>query len=416
MSETQSHNRETTGVTLTIPMWEFVGMMAALLALNALAIDTMLPALGQITETYNLVDKNDQQLVIFSYVLGFGFPMLFFGPLSDRFGRKGLLQMCLLGFTVCGLLCMFASSFEMLLVLRFIHGVFSAGVRVIAGAIIRDLTAGRTMARIMSLVLTVFMIVPILAPAIGTAVMIFAHWTWTFGVLAIAGFMTFLWTQFRLPPTLPADMRQPLNMKHIGTSYMAVLKTRVCFGYMFASGIVFGALFAFIAASEQVFDEVFGVGDKFWIWFAVIASGLAVANLLNAKIVEQVGQRRISHTVLLCFIVFSVANVVAMHLMDQNFAIFITLFTLTFACFGMMGANFSSLAMEPLGKIAGTASAAYGFVTSTLAAWIGLVIARQFDGSVIPILMGFVVLGIVSLLIVMWTEKGKLFELGVGKT
>lgn len=271
------------------------------------------------------------------------------------------------------------------------------------------------MARIMSLVMTVFMIVPIIAPAIGTAVMTFAHWTWTFGILAIAGFSTFIWTQLRLPSTLPAEMRQPLNMKHIGKSYMAVLKTRVCFGYMLASGVVFGALFAFIGASEQIFDQVFGVGDRFWIWFAVIASGLAVANLVNAKIVERVGQRRISHTVLLLFIVFSVANLIAMHMTDQNFAIFITLFTLSFACFGMMGANFSSLAMEPLGKIAGTASAAYGFVTSTLSAWIGLYIARQFDGSVTPVLMGFVAMGTVSLLIVLWTEKGKLFELGAGK-
>lgn len=391
-------------------------MMAALLALNALAIDTMLPALGQIAETFNLTDPNDQQLVIFSYILGFGFPMLFFGPLSDRFGRKGLLQICLIGFTICGLLCMFATSFKMLLALRFVHGVFSAGVRVISGAIIRDLTAGRTMARIMSLVLTVFMIVPILAPAIGTLVMTFAHWSWTFGILAIAGFATLVWTQFRLPPTLPADMRQPLNFKHISTSYMAVLKTRVCLGYMFASGIIFGALFAFIGASEQIFDEVFGVGENFWIWFAVIASGLAVANLTNAKIVERVGQRRISHAMLLLFVVFSLANIIAMKLTDQNFVVFLTLFTLTFACFGMMGANFSSLAMEPLGKIAGTASAAYGFATSTLSAWIGLTIARQFDGTILPILTGFLVMGLTSLLIVLWTEKGKLFELGAGKS
>jgi len=415
MSEPETHNRATTGVTLTIPLWEFVAMMAALLALNALAIDTMLPALGQVADTYALTDPNDRQLVIFSYILGFGLPMLFFGPMTDRFGRKGLLQICLIGFTICGVLCMFANSFEMLLALRFVHGVFSAGVRVVAGAIIRDLTAGRTMARIMSLVMTVFMIVPIIAPAIGTLVMTFAHWTWTFGLLAVAGALTLIWTQFRLPPTLPAEMRQPLNLKHIGTSYMAVLKTRVCLGYMLASGIVFGALFAFIGASEQIFDEVFGVGEDFWIWFAVIASGLAVANLLNAKIVERVGQRRISHTVLLLFVIFSVVNLIAMPLTDQNFAVFITLFTLAFACFGMMGANFSSLAMEPLGKIAGTASAAYGFVTSTLSAWIGLFIARQFDGTVMPILIGFVVMGVVSLLIVLWTEKGKLFELGVGK-
>lgn len=404
----------TTGVKLTIPLWEFVAMMAAFLALNALAIDTMLPALGEIGETYGR-SGNDQQLVIFAYIVGFGFPQLVFGPLSDRFGRKGLILFCLLGYTIMGAMCMFATGFWMLLTYRFIQGVFAAGIRVIAGAIVRDLTAGRTMARIMSLIFTIFIIIPIIAPAIGTLVMTFAHWSWTFGILAVSGFACMVWAWLRLPATLPPENRQSLKPAYIGGAYLTVLKTRVCFGYMFASGIIFGALFAFIGASEQIFDEVFGRADEFWIWFAVIASGIAVANLANARLVERLGMRRISHTMLLCFVGFSVINLIAMQVTDQNFYIFIPLFTLAFGCFGMMGSNFSALALEPLGKIAGTASAAYGFATTTLSAWIGLVIARQFDGTVMPILIGFVAMGTLSLLIVLWTERGKLFELGAGQ-
>ncbi len=405
-----------TEIKLSIPLWEFVAMMASFLALNALAIDTMLPALEQVGDFYKIQDANDQQLIIFSYILGFGFPQLVFGPLSDRYGRKGLLQICLIGFAITGLSCMLAATFSMLLALRFMQGVFAAGVRVIAGAIIRDVTEGRVMARIMSLVFTVFMIVPIIAPAIGTFVMTFLDWKWTFGMLGVAGGLTFIWSQCRLPMTLPSDRRQPLNLGHIARSYTTVLSNRISLGYMIASGLAFGALFAFIGASEQIMDEVYHQGDKFWIWFAVIASGIGVASLTNARIVERIGMRRISHSVLILFIAFSFVNLITQYLLGSVFWLFLPLFTLTFGCFGMMGANFSSLALEPLGEIAGTASAAYGFATSTLSALIGLWIAKQFDGSVLPILMGFLGLGILSLIVIIWAERGKLFEIGAGKT
>jgi len=358
-------------------------MMASFLALNALAIDTMLPALEQVGDFYKIQSENDQQLIIFSYILGFGFPQLVFGPLSDRYGRKGLLQLCLIGFAVTGLACMFAATFSVLLALRFVQGIFAAGVRVIAGAIIRDVTSGRVMARIMSLVFTVFMIVPIIAPAIGTLVMNFMDWKWTFGMLGVAGALTLIWSHFRLPATLPPEKRQPLNIDHIASAYLTVLRHRVSFGYMLSSGFVFGALFAFIGASEQVIDEVYHQGDKFWIWFAIIASGIGVASLTNARIVERVGMRRISHSVMLLFILFSFLNLATQYIFGPVFWMFLPLFTLTFACFGMMGANFSSLALEPLGEIAGTAAAAYGFATSTLSAFM------------------------------LWTERGILFERAV---
>lgn len=390
-------------------------MMASLLALNALSIDTMIPALSEIGSYFQTPNKNDQQLVIFAYMFGFGFPQLIFGPLSDRFGRRGLLQICLIGFTITGMACMFATTFSMLLAFRFLQGVFAAGFRVIATSIVRDIASGRTMASILSLIFTVFMIVPILAPAVGTAIMMVSDWHWTFGILGVAGFIMLIWTFLRLPDTLPPDGRQPLNWAYIASSYKTVLTTRVAIGYMFASGIVFGALFSFIGAAEQIFEDVFGRGETLWLWFAIVASGLAVASLTNSRIVERVGMRRISHTVLLLFIAISAINLIIMKLIGQHFWIFLPLFTLGFGCFGMMGANFSSLALEPLGKIAGYAAAVYGTAISTISAWIGFMIARQFDGTVYPILIGFVCMGLVSLAIVLWTEKGKLFELGEGK-
>lgn len=397
---------------LPMPLQEFVPMVASMMALNALAIDVMLPALSEISDHYQLAHANDQQWVIFAYIFGFGAPQLVFGPISDRFGRKGLLQICIIAYIIAGIACMLTQEYWMLLLMRFLQGVSAAGVRVISAAIVRDLMAGRAMARVMSLVMTVFMAVPIFAPTIGAAVMLVAPWQWTFGILSIGGVLLFIWVQIRLPETQPEENRQPLNIPQIGRSYAQVVTTPVTFGYMAASGIIFGSLFAFIAASEQIFRDVFNQGEFFTLWFAGIAGSLAIANLLNARIVEKVGMRRISHTVLVAFILLSSLNAVLMVSLDEPFWLFIPLFCLTFGCFGMMGSNFSALAMEPLGKIAGTASAAYGFATSTVSSAFGYLVASQFNGSAVPILYGFVGLGIASLAVVLITERGKLF----GKT
>ena len=398
------------GKVLPIPQWEFVCIVALLISLNALAIDTMLPALGVIADYYHLANSNDQQLVLFAYIAGFGVPQLVFGPISDRYGRLGLLKVCLIGYSVTALLCMGVSSFAGLLGLRFFQGVLASGIRVVAVSVVRDLLAGRAMARVMSLVMTVFMIVPILAPAIGQLVMNTMGWKWTFGILGVGGVLTLIWVQFRLPETLPETRRKPLNIETSMQGYLDVLKCRVTLGYMAASGVIFGALFAFIGASEQIFSDTFGQGDKFALLFAGVAGSLAIANLVNARVVEKIGMRRISHVTLFVFIGLAFLNAMAMTFVGEHLVIFFPLFALTFACFGLLGANFSSIAMEPQGENAGTASAAYGFATTTFASGFGWLIARQFDGSVLPILYGFVSLGLLSLLLVWITEKGELFE------
>ncbi|MEM5518804.1 multidrug effflux MFS transporter [Henriciella sp. AS95] len=395
--------------TLPLPVWEFVGMIAAMMALNALAIDTMLPALHEIAQSYSLQSENDQQLVIFAYVLGFGAPQLIFGPVSDSVGRKKIVMSCVLAYTITGFACMFATSFTMLLATRFLQGIAASGIRVIAVSVVRDLMGGRAMARLMSLVMTVFMVVPILAPSIGQGVMLFAPWQWTFGVLGIAGILMMVWIGLRLPETLPAEDRPPLNFLGSFRAYKQVIMTRVTLGYMCASGVIFGALFSYVASSEQVFRDVFDKPDTFVLWFAGIAGALSVANFMNSRIVERIGMRRVSHTVLLGFIVLAIVNTLAMMYFGEKLIIFYPLFALTFACFGLIGANFSALAMEPLGRIAGTGSAAYGFMTTTVASFFGWMVASRFDGSVVPILEGYIGLGLACLAIVLFTERGKLF-------
>jgi DHA1 family bicyclomycin/chloramphenicol resistance-like MFS transporter len=392
-----------------------VVMVAGLMALNALAIDIMLPALNEIAHAVGLTAEgvesdNRQQLIIFSYILGFGAPQILWGPITDRFGRRGPLFVSLVGYILMAALCITLREFHALLAARFIQGVFSSGARLVAVSIVRDLFAGRQMARFMSLVMTIFMIVPIIAPAVGQAILLVAPWEWIFGALVVFGIAMLGWTWARLPETLPAENRRPLNLGNALGAYAQVIRTPITFGYMCASGIVFGALFSFIATSEQVFREVFHRGEDFVLWFSGIAGILAVANFTNSRLVEKIGMRRISHAALLMFTALSALSALLTSLMGENLLWFYPLFILTFACFGLLGSNFSALAMEPLGSIAGTASAAYGFATTTVSSLIGMLIGSQYNGTTIPLMLGFVALGISSLTIILVTEKGKLFS------
>ena len=389
-------------------------MVAALMALNAFAIDIMLPGMGVIADYYQ-VTGNQQQWLLYSFMIGFSAPQLIFGPITDRFGRRTLLRICIAAYVVFAFMCMATKSFYILCLVRFLQGIFASGIRVMAVSIVRDVTAGRAMARIMSLVMTVFMIIPIIAPAIGQGVMIVAGWKWMFGVLGVAGLIILVWVHFRLPETLKQENQQELNISKALNGFWQVLTTRVTLGYMAASGVIYGALFAFIAAAEQIFEDVFHAGDRFALWFAIIAGTLAVGNFVNSRVVERYGMRRMSHGILLAFIGFSIANYIILQTAGEKLIYFLPLFALTFGCFGMLGANFSAIAMEPQGKIAGTASALYGFSTTGVAIMFGYFVSSQFNGTVSPIVLGFVVLGILSLIIVLITERGKLFELGAGK-
>ncbi|MCA8892054.1 MAG: multidrug effflux MFS transporter [Hyphomonas sp.] len=392
-----------------------VVMVAGLMALNALAIDIMLPALNQIAHDVGLTAEgvesdNRQQLIIFAYILGFGAPQLLWGPITDRFGRRGPLFVSLTGYILMAGLCVTLREFHALLAARFIQGVFSSGARLVAVSVVRDLFAGRQMARFMSLVMTIFMIIPIVAPGVGQIILLVAPWEWIFGALVVFGILMLGWTWLRLPETLPADQRRPLNLGNALGAYAQVVRTPITFGYMCASGIVFGALFSFIASSEQVFREVFGRGEDFVLWFSGIAGMLAVANFTNSRLVEKIGMRRISHAALLLFTGLSALSALITFSFGERLLWFYPLFILTFACFGLLGSNFSALAMEPLGSIAGTASAAYGFATTTVSSLIGMVIGSQYNGSTIPLMIGFVCLGASSLVIILITEKGKLFS------
>ncbi len=396
-------------VAIRLRLPELVAMMAALMSLNALAIDIMLPALPAMGDALGVADPNHRQYVIIAYVWGLGAAQLFFGPASDRYGRRGPLLLSLFGYAFFGSVCIFAPTFGVLVTARTLQGVAAAGARVISLSIVRDVCSGRQMARIMSLVTMVFMAVPMLAPNLGQGILLVANWRWIFGVLVISGGAVAAWVALRLDETHPAARRQHLDLRGLASAYARVLKTRVTCGYMIASGVVFGALFAFISSSEQIYSDVFDRRDSFTLYFASVAGAMAVAAFVNARLVERWGMRRLAHLALTMFAAGHIALAVLVHQGNDDFWVFHGGMLAMFFCFGFIGANFNALAMEPLGDIAGTASAALGFASTMIAGTLGAIVGQQFDGTAGPIAVGSGVLGATALAIVAFTERGRLF-------
>ncbi|MEE2690045.1 MAG: multidrug effflux MFS transporter [Pseudomonadota bacterium] len=400
-----------TSVAPKVPFVELVALVAAVFALNALAIDMMLPALGVIGDELGAAQDNDRQLIIAVYLLGNGVAQLFFGPLVDRFGRRRVLLLALCGYIAGSFLSIVASSFTLLLAARAFQGVATAATRVAIVAVVRDQMSGRRMAEAMSIAITIFMAAPILAPSFGQLVLFAApSWRGIFVALLLYGIVISLWIAWRLPETLTPENRRALAPGRIAAAYLEFIRNRTAIGYTVVSALVFGALFGYISASEQIFVETFDLGAKFPVAFAVVAAALALANIVNARVVGRVGMRRLCHGALLIFVVGNLIHLAVVSAGGENLALFLIFTSLSFFCLGLIGPNCGALAMEPMGHIAGAAAAMNGFAGTTLAGFLGAVIGRFYDGTTQPIVMGFAILGCVALAVALWTEKGRLFE------
>lgn len=389
---------------------ELVAITAAVFALNALAIDMMLPALGQIGEELGAARDNDRQLIIVVYVIGNGVAQLFFGPIVDRFGRKTVLMWALSGYILGSALSVFASSFTLLLAARAFQGVATAATRVAAMAIVRDQCSGRRMAEVMSLAITIFMAAPILAPGFGQLILFAAPWRGIFVVLLLYGVLLMLWTKWRLPETMAPEDRRSLRAGPIAASYLEFIRNRTSIGYTMSSALCFGSLFGYVSASEQIFLETFRLGSGFALAFAAIAGSLAVATLINARLVSRFGMRRLTHGAMLVFVIVNLLHLAIASTAGETFALFMFFMSISFFALGLVGPNSTAMAMEPMGHNAGAAAAANGFAGTTIAGFLGGIIGRLYDGTTMPIIMGFVCLGIVAFAIVLWTEKGELFR------
>ncbi len=385
---------------------ELVAFIAACMALNALAIDIMLPALPDLTRDFHLADPNHAQAVIAVYLVGMGVSQLFYGPLSDRFGRRPVLIGGLLLFSVAGLLSAMSAGFEMLLVARFIQGMGAGAPRVIALALARDTHAGRQLGRVMSLAMMIFMAVPILAPSLGQLILLVAPWRWSFGALVIGGGLVLLWAVARLDETLPLDRRRRLSPAAILAGYRMTLGSREAFSYMVALGLVFGAQMGFIISAQRIFAEVFDAGRSFSLLLALVASAMALTAFTNSRLVLRFGMRRIAIAGLISLVMLNVTHLaVAWHGGEALWG-FLLIQMGSMAMFGFLGANLNTLAIDPLGHIAGTASSAIGVFSTVLGALLGFAVGQSFDGTVVPLTLAYVVLGSSALWAVLIAERG----------
>ncbi|MDX2234999.1 MAG: multidrug effflux MFS transporter [Hyphomonadaceae bacterium] len=391
---------------------ELVAMVASFLALNALGIDIMLPALPDIAAAYAVTVKADEQLVLFVYLMSFGVAQLFYGPLSDSYGRRPVLLVSMVVYLMGTLLCLLAPTFEVFLLARAVQGASAAAARVIAVAVVRDLMAGREMARVMSLAMMVFMVVPILAPGLGQLVLLAGPWQWIFGFLFAAGAIIMAWTWLRLPETRPRDLRTPFDLGGALRSYGVVMRNRLAMGYTLAAAVAFGSLFGFLATAQPLFVDVFGLGVWFPLAFATVAGVMSMASFINARFVTRFGMRRMSHAALTAFTALSAVHVLLLLAGPTPLWRYMLLLAPAMLMFGMIGANFSAIAMEPLGARAGVGSAFNGFATTTLSALLGALIGRLYDGSPLPLIAGHLALGLGALAIVWVTERGRLFGTG----
>ena len=389
---------------------ELVAMMAALMALNALAIDAILPAFPALGAAFDVASPNDRQYVISSYLMGMGLGSLFYGPIGDRYGRKPVLLGSVLFYVIFGFASAFAPDFDTLLMLRFAQGFAAAAMGVLVVSVIRDIFSGDRMASFMSIIFIVFMAVPVIAPTVGQLILYFAQWQFIFILLAVMGSAVGIWVWLRLPETLRPENIIPIRLDSIGSTWFKVVFNRTGFGHVAAGGLLMGAMFGFLNSSQQIFSEVFGAQDLFPYAFAAVAGAMAVSNWFNSRIVERFGARRVSQSALLAFLVLSALQIGAAMIPGEPMALFLIIVALNMAMVGFIGANFGSIAMEPFGAMAGAASSFQMAFRTVLGAGIGAIVGQAFDGTTLPMAIGFLSCGVLALLVIFWAEQGQLFR------
>ena len=387
---------------------EFASLVALLTSLIALSIDAMLPALPQITADLAVGNPNDAQLVIGLFLLGNAFGQLFFGPLSDTFGRKPVIVAGLSLFLVGCAVSVFAESFSMLLLGRVLQGVGASGPRTVTMSMVRDLYSGRSMAQIMSISMSIFILVPMLAPALGQAIMLLMGWRYIFGTFILFGVLGLLWLLLRQPETLADGNRRPLRPAAIANGFVIVCRSRAALGYSLAIGTMFGAFIGFLSSIQQIFHDVFGVGKWFPYLFGLLAVFLGVASFLNSRIVMRFGMQKIVRLAMACSPVVSLMYLLICLLVnDPGLIAFMIWGALCFFGVGLCVGNINALAMEPLGEIAGLGAAVVGFFTSSVAVLVGIPLGRAYDGTQIPLIAGFIVLGLMGQILVHWAGHEK---------
>lgn len=385
---------------------EFVALMALIISLVALSTDAMLPALPEIGQDLGVRRDNDNQLIISLLFLGMAVGQMIYGPLSDSTGRKPPVYAGFALFISGCLLALSATSFPVILAGRILQGLGAAGPRIVTVALIRDQYEGRAMARVMSFVMAVFILVPIIAPAVGQTILIVAHWRAIFGLFLALALTALTWFALRQPETLAPDRRIRFSLRRIMRAIREVVSHRIAFGYTITAGLVFGAFLGYLNSAQQIFQEQYGLGRLFPLYFALLAVSLGSASFLNGRLVMRYGMRSLSRWALLTTgglstLFWAIAYMLAGH---PPLWLLMAYFILSFLGIGILFGNLNALAMEPLGHIAGVGAAVVGSLSTFISLLLGLLIGQSYNGTILPLVGGFAILSATSFVVMRWAE------------
>ena len=389
---------------------EFVTLMGILTSLLALSIDAMLPALSEIGAELGVENKNHPQLIVSSLFVGFAVGQLFFGPLSDSIGRKPAIYLGLGIFVLGDVISLLATNFPMMLVGRVLQGFGVAGPRIVAIALVRDRFEGREMARILSLIMMVFIVVPAIAPALGQGILFFAPWRYIFGFILGLATIAFVWFALRQPETLPPQKRVSFSFVQIISGVRQTCTNRSALGYTIASGSLFGAFIGYLSSAPQIFQVQFGLGDRFPLFFGSLAVAIGAAAFFNSRMVLRYGMRVLSWRALQGLSSMGILFCLVTFARDGWLPLWGLMFwgAVSFFCIGILFGNFNALAMESMGHIAGTAAAVIGCLSTMTGLVIGAYIGQIYNGTALPLISGFTILSMISMGIMLWTERGKI--------
>jgi DHA1 family bicyclomycin/chloramphenicol resistance-like MFS transporter len=378
---------------------EFVSLMALMTSLVALSIDAMLPALDQIGKDLAIVDPQQTHLIVSLFFIGMGFGQLYYGPVSDSKGRRYAIISGLIIFAIGTIVCMFAETLTVMLIGRVIQAFGVSGPRIAALAVIRDQYEGEAMARVMSFIMMVFILVPMLAPSFGQAILFMFSWQHIFSSFLVIGLLSGIWFFVRQPETLPKDKRKPFSWSQLWVSSKFILTHRLVMFYTISMGLIFGGFLAYISASQTVFQHIYNTGEMFPLYFALLAFSIGLASFINGTLVMRLGMRTLCNWAMVGWLIFSIVLAILCLVYEGIPPLwqFVSVLFCAFFCIGIVFGNVNSMAMQPLGEMAGLGAAIIGSMSSLFSVPTAVLVGSFIEDTITPVAVGFVVFGSLAL-------------------
>ncbi len=386
---------------------EFIIIISMMMSLTALSIDAMLPALPQIGADLDVQNANNRQLVVAVIFLGIALGQLFFGPLSDKTGRKPAIYAGYAVYIAGALLSIFALSFPVMILGRLLQGIGVAAPRAVTLALVRDRYEGRAMARVMSFVMTVFILVPMIAPSFGQAILLFSGWRSIFVGFVIIALITMVWFALRIPESLAAEDRAPFTLRRIIDTTLEIVRNRTAIGYTVSVGLVGGAFLGYLNSAQQIFQEQYALGTRFPLYFAAVSFSIGLASLLNANMVMRFGMRFLIRWSLIIIVGLSILalGIAVLFAGHPPLWFWMVYLNLTFFCIGILFGNQNSMAMLPLGHLAGIGAAVVGSLSTLIQMPLGTAIGQSYNGTILPLVAGIGLLSGISIFVVRWANS-----------